>query len=210
MLFTCQARKVRDLGSKAVTQEETPIQVWEERLRNHLRHSTNIFLVDIYAARSWSGLRFFLEKLVTDGRQPGDSLQTVHIYSSYKVFDGSGYQSAASVKQQLREGVSLLSTGFGPLVPNLKVQVHLFHENNLPNDRWFRFDDNIIELGHGLEILEPNRSQAFSFKLSGGDPGRLRQESSLKLLCSNHGDDDSVSHGSFTLSVCTRPLRTRP
>ena len=79
VLFTCQSRKVHDFGSKAVTQEETPSQVWEERLRNHIRHSTNIFLVDVYAARRWSGLQFFLEKLVTDGRQPGDTLQTVHI-----------------------------------------------------------------------------------------------------------------------------------
>ena len=209
VLFTCQARKVQDLGSQAVTQEEPPSQVWEERLRNHFRHSTNILLVDIYAARRWDGLRFFLEKLVTDGRQPGDTLQTVHIYSSYRAFHGSGYGSAVSVRQQLREGVTHMSTGFDPLVPNLKVLVHLFHEDDVPNDRWLRFDDNNIELGHGLEILEPTRSQAFSFKLSGGDPGRLPQESRLKSLCKNHSDDDAVSYGSFSFSVCTRPQRNR-
>ena len=81
VLFTCQAKRVQDLGTKAVTQEEAPSQVWEDRLRSHFRHSTNVFLVDIYAARRWDGLRFFLEKLVTDARQPSDNLQTVHIYS---------------------------------------------------------------------------------------------------------------------------------
>ena len=99
--------------------------------------------------------------------------------------------------------------GIGSVVPNLKIQAHLFHEHDLPNDRWLRVDDNIIELGHGLEILEPLRSQAFSFKLSEGDPGRQRQESQLQLICKNHRDDDAVSHGSFSFSVCTRPSRNR-
>ena len=207
VLFTCQARKVQDLGSKAVTHEETPSQVWEERLRNHVRHSTNILVVDIYAARRWDGLRFFLEKVVKDGRQSGDILQTVHIYSSYGTFHGSGSYSASSLKQRLRQGVKQMSKGFGSLSPKLRVQIHLFHENDLPNDRWLRFDDNIIELGHGLEMLEPKRSQAFSFKLSGGDPGRLQQEAGLKSLCKNHKDDDAVSYGSFSVNVCTHPQR---
>ncbi len=209
LLFTCQSRKVQELGSKAVTQEETPSQVWEERLRNHIRHSTSILLVDIYAARRSEGLQFFLEKLVTDGRQPGETLQAVHIYSSYRAFSGTGDGTAASIRKELREGVTRMIAGIGSVVPNLEIQVHLFHEADLPNDRWLRVDDNIIELGHGLEILEPTRSQAFSFKLAGGDSGRQRQESQLKLLCKNHRDDDAVSHGSFSFGVCTRPRRNR-
>ena len=125
------------------------------------------FWSTIYAARRSEGLQFFLEKLVTDGRQPGETLQAVHIYSSYRAFSGTGDGTAASIRKELREGVTRMIAGIGSVVPNLEIQVHLFHEADLPNDRWLRVDDNIIELGHGLEILEPTRSQAFSFKLAG-------------------------------------------
>ncbi len=205
ILYTCRSRRVQDLGSKSVTPEEPPRQVWEERLRDHAKHSTSVLLVDIYAARNWGGLRLFLEKLVTDGRKPGEDLQTVHIYSTYESFSGMGNNTAANVKNSINDGVRQLRKEFRSAVPNLEVQVHLFHTSNFPNDRWMRFDDNVIELGHGLEVLEPGRSQAFSFSLSARDEGRQTQEARLRSICKMHKNDDAISYGTFKLSVCTRP-----
>ena len=208
LLFTCQSRNAQALGRKSVTQTETPTQIWEERFRDYVRHSTSILLVDIYAARRWDGLRCFLEKLVTDGRQPGETVQTLHVYSSYGTFNGTGDRTASYIKRQLEEGIKDLSAGFGPSMPNLKVQVHLLHQNEFPNDRWLRVDDNIIELGHGLEILESTRSQGFSCNLSDADSGRQSQEIGLYSVCKNHRDDSAFLYGPFSFSVCTRPPKT--
>ena len=209
IMYTCQSRMVQDLARKTVTSEETPSQVWEERLRNHIKHSTSVLLVDIYAVRRWEGMRFFLEKLVTDGRQPGEALQTVHIYSTYSAFSGPGQRTAANVKNLIKDGVRRLSKNFGSTVPNLEVHVHLFEERDFPNDRWLRLDDNVIGLGHGLEVLEPGRSQAFDFNLTAQDRGRQIQEANLYSICKMHRDDAPFSYGSFSLTVCTRPPRNR-
>ena len=210
VLFTCQSQIMQNLGRNAVTPEETPQQVWTERLGNHVRHSTALLLVDIYAAERWDGLQFFLEKIVTDGRQPGDKPQVVHIYSRYRSFNGAGWGSAAFIKNQFRNEAKRLSDLLGTSVPSVDIQIHLFHGDNIPNDRWLRFDENVIDLGHGLEVLESSRSQSFSFHITPRDQGRQRQESALQSICRNHGDSEGVSQGPFSLSVCSRNHRPRP
>lgn len=209
ILFTCQSKKMQNLGRSAVAPEETPQQVWAERLRSHVKHSTSVLLVDIYAALRWEGLQLFLEKLVFDGRQPGQQLQSVHVYSAYRNFRGTGPESAAGIKAELRNEAKRLGAGLGSTVPSLDVQIHLFHQDDLPNDRWLRLDDNIIDLGHGLEVLESNRSQAFGFHLSVDDYGRQRQETGLQSFCRNHRDDEAITYGSLSVSVCTRDHRRR-
>ena len=208
-MYTCQSLKMQDLGRNAVTPTESASQVWEERLRNHAKHSTSVLLVDIYAADRWEGLQLFLEKLITDGHQPDEGLQTTHIYSRYRAFTGTGPGSAAYIKRQLNEEAKRLSTSLGSALPNLEIQVHLFHGDNLPNDRWLRFDDNIVDLGHGLEVLESKRTQAYSFHLSARDNGRQLQEMALQSICKRHRDDEGFSQGPFSLSVCSRDHRRR-
>ena len=207
VLFTCQSREVQNLGSSTVEPTETPTQIWQERLRGHVKHSTSVLLVDIYAADQWKGLQTFLEKLVTDGREWGQNLQTVHLYSAYGSFSGQGPGTAAFIKKRLLEEANRLSDMVDSAAPSLRIQVHLLHRNNMPNDRWLRFDENIVGLGHGLEMFEPGRNQAFGFNLSSRDRGRQKGEEDLQSICKSHGDSEGVRNGPFSVSVCTRPRR---
>ena len=177
ILFTCKVMEIEDLAKKSVPKEEQPEQVWEKRLRKHAMHSTSVAVVDKFAIDDWQGLRFFLQKLVTDGWQSDKTLQTVDIYSTYTTFNGKGAGSPAAIKSELKAEATQLTKELGAGIPNVRINVNLLHRDNVPHDRWLRFGENIIELGKGLATLESDRKEGLSFQLKGRDLGREDEES---------------------------------
>ena len=185
---TCRVQDLRELATKVVGPIGNPDQIWEQRLRKHAMHSTSVAVVDKFAIENRQGLHLLLEKLVTDGWQSGAKTQTVDVYSSYKQFHGQGPGSPSSIRSELEAEAVRISNKLNSQVLNVQVNVNLLHQADVPHDRWIRFDKNIIELGKGLEILEANRKQAFSFQLKREDAEREKQESYLRSLCKNKRD----------------------
>ena len=204
VLSACKVREVEDRAMKAVTPFESPEQVWQERFRRHAKHSTSVAVVDKFAIEDWTGLRLFLEKLVTDGWQSEVKTQTVDVYTTYQHFNGQGQGNPSSIKSKIEAEAARLSNELNFQVPNVRINVNLLHPADVPHDRWIRFDKNILELGKGLATLEANRNQAFSFQLKKEDIGRQQQEMRLKSLCRNER-----ASGPTFLNVSSYPRRAR-
>ena len=202
VLFTCQVKEAESMAKRSVTPTQTPDEVWEQRFRKHAIHSTSIAVVDKFAINDWRGLRCFLEKLVTDGWQSDKTMQTVDIYCAYQHFSGQGPGRPRFIRANLQAEATRLSTELGSQLPKVQIKFHLLHPGNLPHDRWIRFDNNIVELGNGLETLDPNRNQVFSFQLKEKDQERHGQERKIKSFCRSQKDGDDIF-----LSVFSHPPR---
>lgn len=159
---TCELVRLRELSQEDIKQKDTPQAIWENRLRGYAQHSQRAVIVDRWAVRDLSlthepsvALPFLLSRLI-DGDRKNRKLLSVSVISTYD--DGSNPDLDNSLEKVKSKIEDMLS---GKLSNSSvkKIDFYLLADSTASqldfHDRWIRFDDNVIEIGRGLEILEP-------------------------------------------------------
>ena len=192
--ITCKVLAAEDLGTQAIPPEEPPDEIWENRLKRHAIYSNSVAVIDAYAIGNMDGLLFLIEKLVTDGWRNPKLYQTVDVYSAYSTFSGRGPDAPPSIRRRLKTEAQRLTSLLGSNFPKVSIRVNLLHSKDIrdvTHDRWIRYNENIIELGDGLRVLQASNRGALNFTLKRNDSERKKQEGWLSSLCRNQKDDDT-------------------
>ena len=194
---TCGIANLRVLAQKRIQPWDTPQTIWEERLRGYAEYSKHIVIADRYAARGLSrdrqpskALPFLLNHLMGSERKNGKPF-SLSVFSTYDdTHDASSDDSFAQIKSKIEQVCDGNVNN-----PNIaKIDFYLLsevHHGQKFHERWIRFDNNVIVLGKGLEMLEPihyghrndSLSLEFGLKHESAVSDIRRDEKTLESYC---------------------------
>ena len=134
-----------------ITRGELLNRVWQERFRPHARNSREVVIIDRHAAaRSLESRGLFNLLHLVNAEHEGLNKCSVTLYSAC---DPEGERQSP---EELRASIEaeLMNSNFKNIE---SVEVYLPHNHNFApdsKDRFVRFDESVLAIGHGLEVFE--------------------------------------------------------